>query len=76
MVGFRLIVMADKNRWISFTDLDTGAEAGVGIRQVEGGVGLAISHRLDGDIEAFLPPAAVEELIDALNSVRGPKSSE
>src|SRR6266849_4269166 len=22
--------MADKNRWISFTDLDTGAEAGVG----------------------------------------------
>jgi len=24
----------DKNRWISFTDLETGAEAGAGIRQV------------------------------------------
>ena len=68
--------MADKNRWISFTDLDTGAEAGVGVRQVEGGLGLTISHRNGGDIEAFLPPASVDELIDALNSVRGPKPSE
>jgi hypothetical protein len=67
--------MADKNRWISFTDLDTGAEAGVGIRQVEGGFGLTISHRQDGDIEALLPPSAVEELIDALNSVGGQKSA-
>ena len=60
--------MADKYRWISFTDLVTGAEAGVGIRQVEGGVGVTISHRHDGDIETFLLPAAIEELIDALNT--------
>jgi hypothetical protein len=68
--------MANRNLWITFTDLETGAEAGVGIREVDGGIGLTISHRGDGDIEALLPHDAVREITQVLNSLNGGTSSD
>ena len=61
--------MAERTRWISFVDLDTGVEAGVGVREVKGGLALAISHKSDGDLETFLPASAVRDLIAALTSL-------
>jgi hypothetical protein len=40
----------------TFTDLGDGDEVWVGLRSVEGGVGLALSKKSDGDFEVFMPP--------------------
>ena len=61
--------MAERTRWISFVDFETGLEAGVGIREVEGAVAVVISHKDDGDLVTHLPRTAVRELLAALTSL-------
>ena len=52
---------------IAFNDLDTGAEAQVLLRTLPGGgIGLGITHREDGDLEACLDLAAARAVLDAL----------
>ena len=55
---------------IPFTDHDCGDEA-VAIVRVEGGAaGLALSLKRDGDIEVFLGPEELSQLIEALREAR------
>jgi hypothetical protein len=42
----------------TFNDVTDGDEVWVGIRTVEGGTGLALSKKSDGDLEVFMPPDA------------------
>jgi hypothetical protein len=53
---------------ISFTDLDDGDGATVIVRRVEGGVGLTVSKRSDGDVEAFIPLAEAQRVADAVRA--------
>jgi hypothetical protein len=52
----------------SFADLDDGDETTLVVRRVEGGVGLTISKRLGGDVEAFMPGAEAQRIADALRA--------
>jgi len=51
---------------IEFEDGDTGDRAAVIVRPANTHVGLALTLENDGDIEVFLPRAACERLISAL----------
>jgi hypothetical protein len=51
---------------ISFVDADSGDEGMVGVRVEEDLVALAMSLRLDGDMEVFIRRPQVEALIEAL----------
>lgn len=51
----------------TFTDVVDGDEVWVGIRAVEGGTGLALSKKSDGDLEVFLPPDALTRPFSALS---------
>jgi hypothetical protein len=53
---------------ISFTDLDDGDEGTVIVRRVEGGVGLAVSKRSDGDVEALIPLNEAERVAAAIRA--------
>jgi hypothetical protein len=59
--------MSDSQNF-TFTDVSDGDEAWVGIRPVEGGVGLALSKKSNGDLEVFMPPEAVVRLLAALGA--------
>lgn len=50
----------------TFRDVSDGDEVWVGTRSVEGGVGLSLSKKSDGDLEVFIPPDAVTCLVAAL----------
>jgi hypothetical protein len=52
----------------TFTDVSDGDEVWVVIRAIEGGTGLALSKRSDGDLEVFMPPDAVSRLLAALGA--------
>jgi hypothetical protein len=52
----------------SFVDLDDGDETTVVVRSVEGGVGLTISKRHNGDVETFVPGAEAQRIADALRA--------
>jgi hypothetical protein len=52
----------------TFTDVSDGDEVWVGIRTVEGGTGLALSKKSDGDLEVFMPPDAGSRLVAALHT--------
>ena len=45
-----------------FTDAVDGDEVWVGIRSVEGAVGLTLSKKSDGDLEVYLPDEAAARL--------------
>jgi hypothetical protein len=51
---------------LTFEDLNDGDEAVVVVRRLDGGVGLTLSKRTNGDIEAFMPPVVAERLAEAL----------
>jgi hypothetical protein len=56
---------------INFVDLDSGEEAVVVVRVVDGATGPALSIQSNGDVEAFLGARELDELIDALRRSRG-----
>jgi hypothetical protein len=53
---------------IVFTDQETNDEACAIVRTCNGCIALALSHRTDGDIEAFLLPADAARLVAALQT--------
>lgn len=59
--------MSDSQNF-TFSDVSDGDEVWVGIRPVEGGLGLALPKKLDGDLEVFMPPEAVARLLAALGA--------
>lgn len=52
----------------TFTDVADGDEVWVGVRVVEGGTGLTLSRKADGDLEVVMPPEAVARLVTALGA--------
>lgn len=56
-------------RTFSFKDLDDGGETTVIVRRVDGGVGLALSKRANGDLEASIPLVEAQRLADGLREV-------
>jgi hypothetical protein len=61
--------MADIAR-ITFVDVDSGDDGVVLVRTHNESVGVAVSLRRDGDVEVFLGPNEVNELIEALTAAR------
>jgi hypothetical protein len=59
--------MSDSERF-TFDDVSDGDEVWVGIRMIDGGVGLALSKTSDGDLEVFMPPDAVARLVALLGA--------
>jgi hypothetical protein len=59
--------MSDSENF-TFNDVSDGDEVWVVIRAVEGGTGLALSKKADGDMEVFMPPDAVARLVAALGT--------
>lgn len=66
--------MSDPRR-IDFTDREGGGDGFAGVRVCGNHIGLTVSLEKNGDIEVFLDPAVVSELVRALehsvSKVRG-----
>jgi hypothetical protein len=49
-----------------FVDVDSGQAGFCGIRLVENGIALALSHRDDGDLQVFLSLESARQLADLI----------
>ena len=56
---------------VTYADQATGDDAAILVRVIDGQVGLTVTLRSDGDVETFIPPAALDELIAGLRRARG-----
>jgi hypothetical protein len=54
---------------VSFEDLSDDDEVSVTVRRVEGGVGLSISKRSNGDLETFIPLWEAQKVAEALRDL-------